>query len=388
MGFFGFGGETSSYREVVTDVNEDTLDRETATANLAALRKEKIAKRAGHGTTVGTTAQVVPQTKKEKKEAKDGGATIYSTQVTPTDFVPNPDEDTSTQTPDYYRNGRQQTYEKKVGDQDVIITEWAPIPQLVVDRVQPTLASIRLIDTSDTATANDKRSPGKRLIPEFSKFFLTAVHESHREKVQTVETFNDWYAFFYGEAPPVYNFSGYLLNFANYNWLNEFMYYYQNFWRGTKAVELGAKIYLTYNYQQVQGYIINVSTDVQAVTDKGAPFSIQMLVTKRKIFNGAKDDHIIRDNLLPNYGLFDTNSTATIKAQARVADFLKGVQPARNNVSINESNIAKADETVKKSAQSAKVQEPAKVDEGYMSKFKSGAVAMASSLRSGAGVLG
>ena len=299
------------------------------------------------------TDKVPTQSKAAGRSSSEGGATYYTTEISPTDLVPNPDEILSSQTPDFYRNGQQLvTVRTNQYGEEITTREWKPVPLLVADRTEPMLTSIRLIDTKSVPQKDNRKDPGKRLVPEFSKFFLTSVQEGHQEQYQTVETFNDWYVFFYGEKPPVYNFSGYLLNLANYNWWNEFMYYYQNFWRGTKAVELGGKIYITYNYQQVQGYILNVNTNLQAVTDKAAPFSISMLVTKRKIFNGIKDDNLIRDNLLPNYGLFDTNASATTFVQQLATTYLKGDAPAKQNKPITDQNISAANTTVNNSAQS------------------------------------
>ena len=264
--------------------------------------------------------------------------------------------------------------------------KWDPVPQLIAERQQPTLANIRLINTKATRNSDDPKSPGKRLIPEFSKFFLSSVQESHQEKYQTVETFNDWYAFFYGERPPVYTFSGHLLNLANYNWLNEFMYYYHNFWRGTKAVDLGGKIYLTYNYQQVQGYITNVSTNLNAITDKGAPFSISMLVTKRKIFNGSADDGLLRDNLLPNSGLIDTASSETQLSKQLAKKYLNGTEPAKQNKNVTEKNIVSASNTLKESSQSTVVQEPTKVGNDLVRPNDTTGFTRANSLRKGMGL--
>ncbi len=338
------------------------------------------------GTDTTSTERVVTQTKKERAAAGKGGTTYFQTEVSPTDFVPNPDKKPSAQTPDYYRNGCVKVHTETIDGKVIKKKQWAPVPLSVGERSQPTLANIRLINPKGVIKSDDPRSPGDRLIPEFSKFFLTAVQESHQEKVQTVETFNDWYAFFYGEKPPIYNFSGYLLNLSNYNWLNEFMYYYQNFWRGTKAVDLGGRIYLTYNYQQVQGYILNVSTNINAATDKGAPFSISMLVTKRKIFNGSADDGVIRDNLMPGDGLIDTDNHSSIISKQLVSLYLSGKEPAKRNKEINDGNIKQADQVIRNSSQSTVAQDTTRIGEDTARQGVSRGASQAASLRRASGL--
>lgn len=225
-----------------------------------------------------------------------GRTTIFHGELKPTKFIPNLSEGViPDKTPDYYRNGKQRIKTDESGRNTIV---WEPMKRRMDDKPVDIYASIRLVDNKEEQTNADGQF-NNSIIPEFSKFFLEGVSEAHSEKVQIVESFNDWYAFFYGEKPPVYTFSGKLLNLLNYNWLNEFMYYYEHFWRGTRAAELGAKVFITYNYQQVQGYILGINTNIQALTDKAAPFSIQVLVTKRLIFNGTPVDNTLRDNLLP-----------------------------------------------------------------------------------------
>lgn len=262
-----------------------------------------------------------------------GGAVVYNSEVNPTDFIPSNSGDANQKLPDYYRNGRKERVTRIIDGEEVTVTEYSPMPEMVGERENPTLSSIRLIDPRkiDSRGPNSNNPRAGQLVPEYSKFFLESVQESHNEKFQLVETFNDWYVYFYGEKPPVYTFSGHLLNFNNYNWKNEFMYFYQNFWRGTKAVALGARVFLTYDYQQIQGYLLGISTNVRAVNDKAAPFNISVLVTRRLFFNGTNDDGVIRDNLIPrsDNGLINTN--ADVFSRALTAEFLNNQRAAASN---------------------------------------------------------
>lgn len=153
-------------------------------------------------------------------------------------------------------------------------------------------ASIRLVGK---ITKNSK-SEDKDLIPPYSKFLLESVQESHQERSQIVETFGDFYVFFFGERPPIYNFSGTLINTYFINWVQDFHFYYENFLRGTKSVENNARIVLTYGGRQIEGFILNAQTSTNAQTDNGAQFSFQVLVIDRKILKLSSDFGLIEEN--------------------------------------------------------------------------------------------
>jgi hypothetical protein len=153
-------------------------------------------------------------------------------------------------------------------------------------------ASIRLVGK----VTKGSKSEDKDLIPPYTKFLLESVQESHQERSQIVETFGDFYVFFFGERPPIYSFSGTLVNSQYINWVQDFHFYYENFLRGTKSVENNARIVLTYGGRQVEGFILNSQTSTNAQTDNGAQFSFQLLVIDRKILKLSADFGLIEDN--------------------------------------------------------------------------------------------
>jgi hypothetical protein len=127
----------------------------------------------------------------------------------------------TTKTPaDFYRNGKPTSDGSSGYDYP---------PRFLEDQIDEP-ASIRLIGKNP---ANDPHAPSD-LIPPYSKFFLESIQEPHVERAQIVETFGDTYVFFFGERPPIYTFSGTLLNSNTINWHQDFMFYYDNFFRGTK----------------------------------------------------------------------------------------------------------------------------------------------------------
>lgn len=111
-------------------------------------------------------------------------------------------------------------------------------------------------------------------------FYLTDVTESRQEKMQVIETFGDHYTFFYGEKPIVLQCSGMLMNTQDFNWKNEWWYNYNNFLRGTKAVEHRSRVFLGFDDVLVEGYIMNCSAQYSKDQPYLAPFSFSILLAK------------------------------------------------------------------------------------------------------------
>lgn len=154
-------------------------------------------------------------------------------------------------------------------------------------------ASIRVLGPPK---GNAKSGERKDLIPPFTKFILEGVQESHAERSQIVETFGEFYTFFFGERPPIYNFNGTLVNSKSINWVADFMFYYENFLRGTKCVENNATLVITYGGRQIEGFMLNSGTGTQAINDKGVAFNFQILVIDRKILSLSVDFGLVIKN--------------------------------------------------------------------------------------------
>ena len=147
-------------------------------------------------------------------------------------------------------------------------------------------ASIRVVRNVESENPQD-------IIPRYTKFILESVQEQNQERVQIVETFGDFYTFFYGEKPPIYTFQGTLINTKNVNWVSDFMVTYEAFLRGTRCVEQRAQIILTYGGRQIQGFIMSTNNRTQAAADVGVPFGFQMVVTKRRFLGFSTDAGLV-----------------------------------------------------------------------------------------------
>lgn len=137
----------------------------------------------------------------------------------------------------------------------------------------------------DALNPMEPQVPWENIIPPNTKFFLENVQESRAEKVQVMDTFGEWIAFFFGRKPEVYAFSGTLLNARNHDWKNEFQENYDHFLRGTEAVRRRATMMIQYDDVVVEGYMLNCDIGISAASDKGTPFSFNLLVINRSPIN-------------------------------------------------------------------------------------------------------
>jgi hypothetical protein len=113
---------------------------------------------------------------------------------------------------------------------------------------------------------------GKAYTTTYSNFLISTVQEDRKEKQQIVESFGDTYIFFFGESPRILNVSGLLLNTKDFNWRAEWWENYERYFRGTRLVEYGARIYLIYDDMVVEGYMLGAN----AVDDTNNPYLIQL----------------------------------------------------------------------------------------------------------------
>jgi hypothetical protein len=105
-----------------------------------------------------------------------------------------------------------------------------------------------------------------------TNFIIQQITEARMEKSQIVETFGESYIFFFGEQPRFLDVTCILLNSLDFNWEAEFWDNYERFYRGSKLTELGARLYLFYDDNVVEGYMLQA----QAVKVANEPLWVQM----------------------------------------------------------------------------------------------------------------
>jgi len=127
----------------------------------------------------------------------------------------------------------------------------------------------------------------------FNNFSLINVKEAHGEIIKLHQNFsNGWNAFFFGEKPAIYNFSGIFLDTKEYPYYQEFMIAYHKYLRGRRAIENNMQMKMIYDGKIVDGYMINISTTSTGDLEQSKSFTFAVLVRK---------SGWLRMNLVPVY---------------------------------------------------------------------------------------
>lgn len=172
-----------------------------------------------------------------------------------------------------------------------------------------TNASIRIVDAFDNEIPllNSSAPPGEDANQAFSgswsNFILTSVQETRSEKSQVVETFGEDYIFFFGERPRSLTFSAILMNTKDFNWKSEFWENYERYLRGTRCLELNARLYLSWDDVIVEGYLLSANVVANAETPYHLPLVLQMFVTNYA-FTSTPGMPFIKDGAADGNGVF------------------------------------------------------------------------------------
>lgn len=113
----------------------------------------------------------------------------------------------------------------------------------------------------------------------FIDFFLTQVNETFSEVAQVEKTLSDNYvAFFFGSEPPVFQYSGILLNSIQDDQRIGMAMAYQHLIRGTQLARRGALLRVRYDDVIVSGSVMNMSQVLNAENELAVPFNFSLLV--------------------------------------------------------------------------------------------------------------
>lgn len=182
----------------------------------------------------------------------------------------------------------------------------------------------------DIVTSRD----GVAMTTQYTNFLIQAVQEDRREKQQIVETFGDAYIFFFGEAPRLLNVQGLLLNTADFNWRAEWWENYERYFRGTRCVEHGARIFLFYDDIIAEGYILSASASDNAAQPEVIPLNFQMFVT------GYINSSLIGDPDFPRpSGDIDYSEPASYDQALRQYEQGRNIQRELSIDSVRQANV-------------------------------------------------
>lgn len=140
----------------------------------------------------------------------------------------------------------------------------------------------------------------------FIDFFLSQAQESFNEKLQVDEVLGDNYvAFYFGQAPPIFSYSGMLLNSQQDDQVTGFALAYQHLLRGTSLARRGALLRLRYNGVIVSGTVNSMTAALGAENELAVPFSFTLLVKEYVILRQPAYVKVSEENFVKLSTQFD-----------------------------------------------------------------------------------
>jgi hypothetical protein len=200
-----------------------------------------------------------------------------------------------------------------------------------------TYAIIKVIQADGTPIKLIDSGSADGTTAEYSNFILQSVQETRMEKHQIVETFGEPYIFFFGEAPRFLDVTAVLVDSLDFNWYAEFWQNYNLYLRGTKSVEAGARTYLFYDDNIVEGYMLQAQARKTSETPMMVQLQFRLYLTNYSNVTLVGDpNYPIRSsvNLPPSVDL--TTADAFTAGQAGVT---AANQAALNDAAANQATL-------------------------------------------------
>jgi hypothetical protein len=135
-------------------------------------------------------------------------------------------------------------------------------------------------------TQNRNREQAAHATTGYVDFLITQVQERYQEKVQVSETLADNYvAYFFGQAAPTWNYSGFLINSKQDDQATNFVRLYSSLLRGTQLARRQKIVSLKYDSYIVAGAMTNLVLGRNAANELLVQFSFDFLVKRIYIVN-------------------------------------------------------------------------------------------------------
>jgi hypothetical protein len=139
------------------------------------------------------------------------------------------------------------------------------------------------INVSSQSVNMVSRSKDYDVILETTEFILEDAQEQMQERFQLQETFGDFNVFFFGKRAEIFTYSGSLLNGCkDLQWRSQFLANYEKYLRGTRCVELKARVYFLYDDIIREGFILAASLGQNSTVDGVVKFTFTMLITDKR----------------------------------------------------------------------------------------------------------
>lgn len=119
-------------------------------------------------------------------------------------------------------------------------------------------------------------------------FFLAAANHQFSEKYQVTEVLSDNYvAFFFGHAAPIFQYQGYLMNTYQDDWTMRMFRIFRDLGRGTQLAKRGQLLRLRYDSMIVSGAMTDFRWTLTAGQETYCEFSFGLLVKSVSIIYGG-----------------------------------------------------------------------------------------------------
>lgn len=117
-------------------------------------------------------------------------------------------------------------------------------------------------------------------------FFINQAQMPLREKVQVSETLSDNYVLFaFGQSPPVWNFSGFLLNTVQDDQASNMFRLYTQILRATQMARRQKVMSLSMDSYVITGVMQNLDMALSATSEVSMPFGFSMIVKRVSVVN-------------------------------------------------------------------------------------------------------
>ena len=162
------------------------------------------------------------------------------------------------------------------------------------------ISFLRIIDATTRETVFPKFSPsnvpGQGLTPsKFKQFILTQFNTASQERMQIIETNEDFQVIFANQKPQVIQLSGVLKNTADNPWTMNMIFLWDNLMRGTRLVEKNSICQIYIDGELFSGYPFAFQRSKAAGGgDLICSFGMSFLVRSRQVvsgYNGVTYDH-------------------------------------------------------------------------------------------------
>lgn len=157
----------------------------------------------------------------------------------------------------------------------------------------------------------------------FIDFILSQAVEQVAEVVQVEKVVGDDYvAFFFGQAPATFQYSGFLMNSMQDDQRSGFAVAYNQILRGTKLAQSGALARLRYDSVIVSGTLTMHQQTLNAENEMAVPFSFSFLVKEyfivnNPLFQRTKPDDYVKlatDTAVSNLGPVGSPSDVRVRS--------------------------------------------------------------------------